>query len=82
MPVRQRDALARRGQPLGGVLANEIKHPEARGTCPALHRQQRLVHQGVDFVEDLAGNDGAPAHTAAAASRSKPPEKTDNRANS
>ena len=60
MPVRQSDVLARRGQTLGGVLANEIKHPEARGTCPALHRQQRLIHQALDLVEDLAGNDAAP----------------------
>ena len=50
--------------------------------CPALHRQQRLVHQALDLVEYLAGNDASPAHTAVAASRSKPPEKTDGRANS
>jgi hypothetical protein len=37
VPVRQQDVLARHGQTLGGVLANEIKHPEARGTYPALH---------------------------------------------
>jgi len=40
VPVRQQVILARRDQTLGGVLANEIKHPEARGTFPALHRQQ------------------------------------------
>src|SRR5258708_1062114 len=50
----------RRGQPLGGVPANENKHPEARGTCPAPPRQQRLIHQALDHVEDLAGNNAIP----------------------
>ena len=43
------------------VLANEIKHPEARGgPCPALHRQQGLVHQAFDLVEYPAADDSAP----------------------
>jgi hypothetical protein len=79
VPVRQRDALARRGQTLGGVLANEIQHPEARGTCPALHRQQRFIHQALDLVEDLAGNDGTPGTHRRGGFQVEAPEKTDNR---
>jgi hypothetical protein len=60
VPLRQQVALARRGQPLGGVLADEIEHPKAGGACPVLHRQQRLVHQTMDLVEDPAGNDAIP----------------------
>jgi hypothetical protein len=31
-----------------------------RGACSALHRQQRLVHQALDLVEDLANSDAIP----------------------
>ena len=82
MPVRHRDVLACGYQPLGCVLADEIEHPEARGTCPALHRQQRLVHQALDLVEYLAGNDAAPGTHRRGGFQVEAPEKTDSRANS
>ena len=60
VPIGRQDFLSRCGQPLGGVLADEVEHPEAGGACPAPHHQQRLIDQILDEVKDPPFGDGIP----------------------
>ena len=83
MPVREQVALARRGQTLGGVLADEVEHAEARGSLALRSTASSDLSTRPSISSSIWPEAMAPpAHTAAAACRSKPPEKTDNRANS